>query len=210
MAALLDLSTAWFKGLKVPDGFGARAVLAPVLGALAFSTVVGCGEGGVGDPCIPEEEYRAGFSGFSKDEVSIESRSFQCRTRVCMVHNFQGRVSCPYGQTSEDLDNERDYCRTPDLLLPITVAVAPQLIERRPSDGVYCSCRCAGSQENAPYCECPSGYVCQEILPEDINIGDPQLAGGYCVKAGKTEVPTDTRVCSRDQGNCGEPRDPFQ
>jgi ankyrin repeat protein len=31
--------------------------------------------------------------------VNVESRSFQCETRLCLAANFQGRVSCPYGQS---------------------------------------------------------------------------------------------------------------
>ena len=31
-------------------------------------------------------------------EENIESRSFQCQTRICLVNHFQGRVSCPLGQ----------------------------------------------------------------------------------------------------------------
>jgi hypothetical protein len=59
----------------------------------------GCEGAGVGDPCVPEDEYEAFFSGYALTEVNIESRSFQCETRVCLVNHFQGRVSCPYGQS---------------------------------------------------------------------------------------------------------------
>jgi hypothetical protein len=71
------------------------------LAAVAFVTVVsgtGCATTGIGDPCIPEAEYAADFLGFDKEEVNVESKSFQCLTRLCLVNHFQGRVSCPYGQ----------------------------------------------------------------------------------------------------------------
>ena len=58
----------------------------------------GCQSGGIGDPCTPEDEYQKYFSGYAVSEVNIESRSFQCETRLCLVNHFQGRVSCPYGQ----------------------------------------------------------------------------------------------------------------
>jgi hypothetical protein len=64
---------------------------------------LGCQAGGVGDPCIPEDEYQNLFGGYSVTEVNVESRSFQCETRVCLVNHFQGRVSCPYGQSSYDI-----------------------------------------------------------------------------------------------------------
>jgi hypothetical protein len=69
----------------------------------AFLAVVagsGCSAGGVGDPCIPEQEYQTCFPGFQIGEVNVESKSFQCQTRLCLVNHFQGRVSCPYGQTA--------------------------------------------------------------------------------------------------------------
>jgi len=41
-----------------------------------------CQPGGVGDPCIPEDEYNVGFPGYNPNEVNVESKSFQCETRV--------------------------------------------------------------------------------------------------------------------------------
>jgi hypothetical protein len=64
---------------------------------------VACQSGGVGDPCTPEDEYDARFGGFNVAEGYIESRSFQCATRVCLVNHFQGRVSCPLGQSARDI-----------------------------------------------------------------------------------------------------------
>jgi len=82
------------------------AALGPMAAALsAVATVVvisgtGCSTTGVGDPCIPEQEYDPTFAGFNPQEVNVESKSFQCETRLCLVNHFQGRVSCPYGQNS--------------------------------------------------------------------------------------------------------------
>jgi hypothetical protein len=67
---------------------------------LAIVAGSGCAPAGIGDPCIPEQEYDQCFPGFSEGEVNTESRSFQCQTRLCLVNHFQGRVSCPYGQTA--------------------------------------------------------------------------------------------------------------
>jgi hypothetical protein len=68
--------------------------------ALAPPLLQGCSQTGVGDPCVPEAEYSQTFSGFDPGEVNVESKSFQCQTRLCLANHFQGRVSCPYGQTS--------------------------------------------------------------------------------------------------------------
>ena len=162
-------------------------------GALGL-TLAACESGGVGDPCIPEDEYREGFPGYSKGEVNIESRSFQCETRVCLVHHFQGRVSCPYGQNVasrgedgvvEGVDHN-EQCLVPGTTVPITEPVRPQLYGRQAFDAVYCSCRCSGPDKNASYCECPGGFRCQELI-EDYDLGRDQLVGSYCIRNG-TEV----------------------
>jgi hypothetical protein len=75
-----------------------------IFATLAAATVVsvlgaqGCKQTGVGDPCIPEQEYDTTFNGFDPNEVNVESKSFQCQTRLCLVNHFRGRVTCPYGQ----------------------------------------------------------------------------------------------------------------
>lgn len=202
-----------------------------VLAALAYLPLaVGCDVGGVGDPCIPEEEYQTQFSGFALDEVNVESRSFQCETRICLVNHFQGRVSCPYGQTEDTVcrvygsdavgcsdagavgDGNAaalDVCRIPgasgleDRNDAIEVAVEPQLEQRRPENAVYCSCRCDGPDPNARYCECPSGFACVELV-KDLGLGSGQLAGSYCIVDGTVYDPAEPLlgVCDLNQGNC--------
>jgi len=77
-----------------------RKILAGLAATVAIGvlTGTGCQSTGVGDPCTPEQEYDPSFLGFAASEVSVESKSFQCQTRLCLVNHFQGRVSCPYGQ----------------------------------------------------------------------------------------------------------------
>ena len=81
-----------------------RSILCGLLGLISVATVgalpLACQSGGVGDPCIPEDEFQADFAGFKVTEENIESRSFQCATRICLVNHFQGRASCPLGQPS--------------------------------------------------------------------------------------------------------------
>jgi len=198
-----------------------------LLAALAFTlglSALGCESGGVGDPCIPEDEYRQNFNGFASSEVNIESKSFQCETRVCIVNHFQGRVSCPYGQEATDVDSlqpdDPGRCRIPGTpgtttssidnsnIDEITVPVEPQLVERNAENTVYCSCRCKGPDPNARYCECPSGYECSELVRELGLPGRAQLAGSYCVKAGTVYNPRgtlnpDTCNAERKQPGCG-------
>src|SRR5689334_2186225 len=59
---------------------------------LVFVAVTGiataaCQSGGVGDPCVPEDEYNRQFPGYQPNESNVESQSFQCETRVCLVAN---------------------------------------------------------------------------------------------------------------------------
>ncbi len=183
-------------------------ILGYALAVAAVGAALGCQDLGVGDPCIPEDEYRVEFSGYSKDEVNVESRSFQCETRVCLVNKFQGRVSCPYGQDDPMNPSDTRKCLTPDGTLDIGVAVEAQLEARRPKDSVYCSCRCSGPQKNAPYCECPEGYSCKDLI-DDIGLGNAQLAGGYCVKNGTEPKSSDDIAEKRcADGSCG-PADKF-
>lgn len=191
------------------------------LAATLGLSALGCQSGGVGDPCTPEDEYRQSFNGYAVTEVNVESKSFQCETRVCIVNHFQGRVSCPYGQTEDILDSgatpksptDPARCRIPGTngkhcldqsgtksadcpadgsgtnIDEITVPVQSQLIDRNAQDTVYCSCRCAGPDPAAKYCECPSGYACTELVRELGLPGKAELAGSYCVKNGTVYDP---------------------
>ena len=185
------------------------AVLSP-LGLFAQ----GCQSGGVGDPCTPEDEYQTQFSGFSPTELNVESRSFQCETRVCLVNHFRGRVSCPLGQSEKVVadvasgaigHDDGKACRVPGSTgksaQVIEVPVQPQCTApdarrgRKASQAVYCSCRCDGPDANAKYCQCPSGFTCQKFTEFDlgaaVSASSGQLRGSYCIKDGTQYVPGD-------------------
>jgi hypothetical protein len=186
------------------------------LAALGLAAL-GCEAGGVGDPCTPEDEYQQEFSGYSREEVNTESRSFQCETRLCLVNHFQGRASCPYGQSPDEIatlaPDDPARCKIPgtsgtDQFDSVTVPVDPQRTGRRAEDTVYCSCRCANAEgstdDGARYCECPSGYDCEKLV-DDLGLGKAQLAGSYCIKQGTKYNPTRIGTpCERAIGNCDE------
>lgn len=209
-----------------------RASLVATAGLLGL-LAIGCEAGGVGDPCIPEDEYRQDFNGYAVSEVNIESKSFQCETRVCLVNHFRGRVSCPYGQQDADIagspPDAPNRCRIPGTdglteaypgdpssnIDTIRVPVDAQIKERAAANTVYCSCRCSGPDPNARYCECPSGFECKDDLVREIGLGsNAQLAGGYCIKAGTEFVPGlgDASFCRldvpEDASVCGGDRNP--
>ena len=195
-----------------PGGLLRRGV-ALLVGLTAMSAALGgCPDSDVGDPCTPEDEYRTDFSGFAAGEVNVESRSFQCGTRVCLVNHFRGRVSCPLGQEQGLADKARKYmdtrrsspgvalsgflsgeeqalvCRVPGSSSELVeVPVLPQCAARQPKDAAYCSCRCDGDDPGASYCACPSGFVCQKFPELDLGTavarGGASLRGSYCVKA---------------------------
>jgi hypothetical protein len=120
-----------------------RSALAGLAAVAAVSALpAACQSGGVGDPCTPEQEYVAHFTGFNIAEAYIESRSFQCATRLCLVDHFQGRVSCPLGQSAAD----------------IKLCAGPGDTSCGPGS------QCAAAETFAPPCDpsvrCPNGLTC--------------------------------------------------
>ncbi len=180
---------------------GTALVASPVFGT-------GCKATGVGDPCIPEQEYQADFNGFDEQEVNVESKSFTCQTRLCLVNHFRGRSSCPYGQDEnggppptpngggKDLNGRPVAgCVVPGTDQKITGnpadtkkggTVRAQCTNRIAANAVYCSCRCADVNGNTPsdegnFCKCPDGFTCQQLVTS-IGAGDTGLTGAYCIK----------------------------
>jgi len=95
----------------------------------------------------------------------------------------------------------------PGSATPVAVPVRAQLVDRRASDAVYCSCRCGGSGPG-PFCACPSGYECSTVVP-DVGIGSSSvIEGSYCIKAGTTydrRYVSFVESCLRTEANCEEP-----
>ena len=187
-------------------------------------SALGCDAGGVGDPCIPEDEYQQNFNGFQVTETNVESRSFQCETRLCLVNHFQGRVSCRMGQPSQVDSSGKPLasgyapkCSIPGTLPTndpadpnrnnINVEVPAQLVERQTEKAVYCSCRCDGPDKNAKYCECPEGFQCSPLV-ENLKItpGQAQLAGSYCIRTGTAYSQANrpnSKTCASEPASCG-------
>ncbi|WP_394831863.1 hypothetical protein LVJ94_35640 [Pendulispora rubella] len=201
-----------------------RGLLGLVASAILFTIAApGCNSTqGVGDPCRPEREYDATFNGFDVDEVNVESKSYQCQTRLCLVNHFQGRVTCPFGQKIDGTPREDGL---PNCILPGTVdskvtgspdpkigaEVKPNLVDRLPEKAVYCSCRCANADgstdDGANYCECPDGFTCEQLVASIGKEFSQELSGGYCIKSGtkyNSASPTSTVPCSAtNKKDCG-------
>ncbi len=142
----------------------------------------------VGQECVAESEYSVQSRGFFDTEISVETGSPGCGGQVCLVNNFQGRVTCPYGADESDvmkfinlLDTDPAaalaYAQTPDpetgalpriCLVPgadgsavddyVLESVDPQHESRPPSDAVYCTCRCAGPPDASDPAGGPAEY----------------------------------------------------
>jgi hypothetical protein len=155
-------------------------LLAMAVGASLIGS--NCGGSGVGDPCVPEDEYLTTFSGFAVGEVNVESRSFQCLTRVCLVNHFQGRVSCPFGQTEDGYDDEN------------FLAANPTCGPIKNSGRSKCS-----ALNVAPSSMDPPDFQCANLDPGDDNCTD---AGSLCADAscapGGAEHARSCRVPDRD------------
>src|SRR5262249_24991672 len=160
--------------------------------ALTPTFLEGCKATGDGDPCTPEQEYDPAFNGFDEQEVNVESKSFQCQTRLCLVNHFRGRVTCPYGQdesgtqlpTHTAFTGDAKECTVPGSSDKVTgnqadtkklARVEAQCTDRTADKTVYCSCRCANidgkTDDGANYCKCPDGFSCTQLVTS-IGAGD--------------------------------------
>jgi hypothetical protein len=135
-----------------------RSIVSGLLGLLSVivlgSLPVACQSGGVGDPCTPEDEYDPRFAGFKVTEENIESRSFQCQTRICLVNHFQGRVSCPLGQVGPQACNGPDDNTTCGTKKCVQSAIfAPECDSNDDCGGRTCN-------TEGKFCECQSATDC--------------------------------------------------
>lgn len=189
-----------------------RQTLLSALAVFAFGGVgMACKAGGVGDPCIPNDEFSSKYGGATETGAAIEDRSFQCETRVCLIKHFRGRVSCPFGNTKGRNDQgvpgysgtDADDCVVPGTNQKVEVPVQPQCADRK--EDVYCSCRCDGTDTKAKYCECPSGFKCEEVTK---SLDETLVRPGdkYCVKKEDTFKDGGECLgltCDQDPGHCG-------
>jgi hypothetical protein len=175
---------------------GALAMLG--CGATTSETPAASSSASVGASCVPSPELSTSFGGFDLDGVTLDENNAACTGSVCLVNHFQGLTGCPYGQQADGepiAGSPGTTCTAAGTSTPVQVAVQPQCVDRRASQTVYCSCRCANvegaTDDGAAYCACPSGYSCTQVVPA-IESGDPR-AGAYCIQSGTALVSGD--VC---------------
>jgi hypothetical protein len=140
----------------------------------------------VGTPCAPVLEESATFGGSAPQDVEVETvAAMTSGAAVCLAFHFQGRVTCPYGQSADGGSPDGKGCETPDGQ-PVTSAVQPQCVNRTAAVAVTWSCRCAnvdGQTDDGPYCNCPMGTTCAQAV---LALGSMPsvLSGAYCVPTG--------------------------
>jgi hypothetical protein len=167
------------------------------------------GPGDLGAPCLPGAERTHDFNGFQLSEVGFEFGSPDCQSNTCLINHFQGRVSCPYGQTNEELLAGSPACFREGRDGQVTVPVDPQLMERRADDSAICSCRCRGRDPSESYCVCPSGMECTPLVEESGIPSSGAYVGSYCIPAGTRydpRHPPSPEICNKETMTCGDPR----
>jgi hypothetical protein len=158
----------------------------------------------VGEACsdVLPDELQPRFSNYGVDELNVDCGASECRTSVgpfCMTYHFQGRVTCPYGQTESQLASfpatDPGRCRLPRAdgtmtTEPVEVTVAPQLAERRPEKTIFYTCVCAGTDSTREYCTCPAAMHC-ETLSEGFLATERGITG-LCVRDHAAYEPSST------------------
>jgi hypothetical protein len=138
------------------------------------------GDAPLGAPCLPETERDPEYNGFSTSEVSVTAPTPGCQSGICLVNHMQGRVSCPYGQSTEQAQMS-SACLIPGSQDPVTVAVDSQRMERRAENTATCSKACAGPDD------CPTGMECARVI-HSAGTADASLES-FCILAGTAYNP---------------------
>jgi hypothetical protein len=127
----------------------------------------GCPEEMVGAPCVPETDKGEFNTAATGKTYSIETRSVQCETRICLTRTetIADMTEC---KASEDLED----CEDTQLKYS------------------FCSCRCKDLEGNTlqsnpdkfdgVLCECPPNTLCEEVLG-DIKEAPEKVSGSYCI-----------------------------
>jgi hypothetical protein len=179
-------------------------------------------ESNIGKPCLLEAEKHTNFDAFRADEVNLYCDAAGCWESVgpfCMSYYFQGRATCPYGQSEESIASlpatDPARCRVPSddgtiTAEPVTLAVAPQLVDRRAENTVFFTCACAGTDANREYCACPAAMHCDTSFAGKLSF-QPDITG-LCVRDDAVYEPASASMveCSMSSDDpatdCGNER----
>jgi hypothetical protein len=180
-----------------------RFLCALLAGIALLAVGAACQPPGVGDPCTPEVRPPEGQA-WAYGEVSVETRSLQCRTRTCMVYHFfpaarefgepdwriranwpaEGSPQSPC-RTIGTEEFVQHFCRTkrdPDsgaTIIDKDVELGSDWycnfdMSLVNASQPFCTLKCGGAGRTF---ECPSGYLCREV----VKLGPEGMRGSYCV-----------------------------
>jgi hypothetical protein len=148
-----------------------RSVVIAVVAVVAAGIIgFGCAEEMVGAPCTPETDKGDFNASIEGTTYSIETRSVQCETRICLTKTV----------LDEFAENSPAACEaTPTL----------DNCEGTQLKFSFCSCRCK-DEENHTYqsnpdkydylCECPPNTLCEKVLT-GIEEAPDKITGSYCI-----------------------------
>lgn len=184
VAALCAACTAASNEAGVGEGGDGSPEVGPdACGTSSFdasSFEVDAGAPTIGAPCLPVSEKSATFGGYTISEVS--ALPVPSGAPTCLVYHFQGRVTCPYGQSS-GAHSGCAGCVSAEGQ-SVTAEVTPQCSDRPASKTVVWSCRCANEEgltsDGNAYCTCPSGTECVQVLPST-GAAEDDFGGAYCL-----------------------------
>ncbi len=173
-----------------------------------------CQTGGIGDPCTPEDEFEPDFSGFKVTQENIESRSFQCESRICLANHFQGRVSCPLGQAVKTPCTPGGTDCTGEAACVEAGSFAPRCAKDADCALYANVCNAKGKFCECNETSCPEGFVCDGETKQckqfvchaknncqDENAKAADNEGKDCCVPG-TDIPIAAAVCGQcdDEG----------
>jgi hypothetical protein len=141
--------------------------IAAALAALVLAgfTQLGCKEEMVGAPCIPETDKGEFSQDLSGTTWSIETRSVQCETRVCLTKTARNLVAA----------EQISACQVNPTLENCWEGEGGATQEKYS----FCSCRCKDLNGKSG-CQCPPNTKCVEVLG-DIQEAPSKVKGSYCV-----------------------------
>jgi len=133
----------------------------------------GCAEEMVGAPCTPETDKGDFNANIEGTTYSIETRSVQCETRICLTKTETSADPAAEGSVAE--------CEADPTKLENCNGTQTKFS--------FCSCRCRDEgghtyQSNPDkydyLCECPPNTLCEKVLT-GIEEAPDKVTGSYCI-----------------------------
>lgn len=183
-----------------------RGIAVAIAVALTAAVVgLGCAEEMVGAPCTPETDKGDFNTAIEGTTYSIETRSVQCETRICLTKTALNE-NMPSGQSAAGCKAGEDLDSCENVQLKFS----------------FCSCRCKdinghtyqSNPDKYDYlCECPPNTLCEEVLG-NIEEAPDKITGSYCIPKCIANPCVTPEICTPSKNpeepwnwKCKEPKD---